>query len=754
MKRISYILHELFKFKGSTLTKIVSLVIGLSVGILTFSYCTFEMTYDNYHREPERIFRIGNKGEMPYIKVALLDEVRQDIPEIEYASCVAPVTGIYQTDKYIYYRDIIYADSSFFHIFSISMLSGDPVPDMNAPDNIYLSERFARTVFGDSDPIGQSIKSNERTLTVAGIFKTIPRNSDLRFEAIRPLKVVTDWEGTRDFYGYVKLIPGAEPESIVKKIQAISDKHQNQDQHIRHSLHPLRDLHLKYGVGYSYILIVGITGLVIVLISALNYILISISTLVNKTKEIGIHKVNGASTGDIFSMFFSETLFLVTISGLLAAALLFFLQTEFEYLMYINYSDLFSPQVLTVTGCFIIFMLFLTGYAPAKLFSSVPVLQIFRQTTTGHRSWKYGLLWFQFASTCLLLTTLIIFNGQYRFMMDKNLGYNTKGLYHASVICGGTHPTMSSTRAELGRLPYITGMTFANTLPLWANSTTIFDQDAQGLMESCSLETDKDFFRTFEIPLLESGNPSGIFNDPNSVIVNEQFHRKLATFRNKDKEFLQGGRPAIINGTCKDFQVLSMYASQQPLLIRSLEEPDTAKTLKLILRISPATPENIEETWLTLRKISGQNDLMLQNYKATYEGGYEGEKDICTTVQLFSVLAIIIIVLGLFGFTGDEVSRRTKEIAIRKINGASMNSITFLLLRNIGILALLSLPLSLAGAYFIGQIWLNEFAYSIPLTIWIFGTGAGATLIVIVLTVLLKSYRGLHTRPVEALKSE
>lgn len=155
-----------------------------------------------------------------------------------------------------------------------------------------------------------------------------------------------------------------------------------------------------------------------------------------------------------------------------------------------------------------------------------------------------------------------------------------------------------------------------------------------------------------------------------------------------------------------------------------------------------------------IRKISNQPGLNLYYYPHVFQSGYESDKDMCTSVLIFSCMSIIIAILGLFGFTGDEVSRRTKEIAIRKVNGASVTSITLLLLRNITLLALLAIPFALTGAYFIGSLWLDEFIYRLPLSIWIFLGGAALTFTVILLTVLLKSQRGIHARPAETLKNE
>lgn len=753
MKRLSYILRSLLRSKGASLTKITSLTIGLSAGILAFGYCVFETDYDSFHRYADRTYRIDY-----HVPLALMEEINREIPEIERITSLSP--RLYPTYQYqkrqIHGGEIRQADTSFFQLFSFRLLSGDPHALQDA-NKLFISEKLAQTIFGKENPVGKEIIYNDKPLTVAGVYENFPRNSFLMYtHALHSLAGVTDntWEGSWENYsGYIRLSPQAHPNEVARKIQAIVDRHQSQEQRHIYTLQPLKDLHLKYGWGYSYIFLVGFMGLTIVLISALNYILIAVSSLVQKTKEIGIHKINGASNLHIFTMFFWETVILTLIAGLLASGIIIAFRPFFEYIMYNEYTSLFNARVLTATGIFLLFMILLTGGLPARLFASVPVLQIFRQISQGRRSWKYALLWVQFFSACMLLTLLLVFNGQYKFLMNKDLGYDIKNLYYTYVNCGSPYPSMFSIKEEAKRFPFVTDATFVHTLPLWAPKTTVYDNDKRGLFESCYLFTDRDFFHTLQIPLT-GGDTNRIGQGKNDVWVNEKFQNKLEATQQAKNRLLLGNRDIIPQGTCRDFQVASLYALQLPLVVLPLEEPDSCRSCYLLIKSTQMTPQNAGALMNKLKEISGQPNLPLYYYLYAHQQSYGSEKDMCTTVETFTYLALIIAFLGLFGFTGDEISRRTKEIAIRKVSGASVLSITLLMLRNICILALCALPFGLAGAYFMGSFWLNEFAYRIPLSIWIFLGGAAATFTIILLTVLLKSQQGIHARPAEALKSE
>lgn len=757
MKKLSYILRDLLRFKGASFTKTVSLTIGLSVGILAFSYCTFETDYDSFHRDADRIYRLGPPNGDADIALALINEAVREIPEIELSTCISRgVIPNYKYKEHLFQGgDAIKADTAFFRLFSYRLLSGDP-NELQYADKFFISDKLARIIFGEENPLGKEVEYNHKILTVAGVFESFPRNSHLlNIYAIHPLTdtAQSQWTDSKAYRGYLRLASQADPAVVTQKIQAIADRHQSKEHHYSYILQPLKDLHLKYDWGYSIIFLISFMGIIIVLVSALNYILIALSSLVQKTKEIGIHKINGASTGNIFSMFLTETILLVFIAGLLAVGVLIAFKPFFEYIMYNEYTSLFNGRVLVAVALFVLFMIFLTGVIPARLFASVPVLQIFRQVSQGRRSWKYILLWVQFFSTCLLLTLLIIFNGQYRMIMNKDLGYNMENLYYTEVYCGNPYPSMASLKDEIKRFPFIDKVAFTSHLPLWPSSFTVYDQDGQGLFESCVISADEDFFSTLQIPSLEGDSISFTGGNEN-VWVNEKFRDKLNIAGKTETGLLLGNRPISLSGTCRNFQIFSLYASQLPLIVSNLQEADSSRSNYLLIKMKQSGPEQIKKLMDKLRKTSSQPNLGLYYYPYTYRAGYDDQKDMCTTVGIFSYMAIVIAVLGLFGFTGDEVAKRTKEIAIRKVNGASKSNITLLLLRNICLLALLAIPFALTGAYFAGSIWLDDFAYQLPLNIWIFLGGAGATFAIVFLTVLLKSQRGIHARPAEALKSE
>jgi len=234
----------------------------------------------------------------------------------------------------------------------------------------------------------------------------------------------------------------------------------------------------------------------------------------------------------------------------------------------------------------------------------------------------------------------------------------------------------------------------------------------------------------------------------------KKFRDRLAANPQATSPLSLGAHTVTPRGVFRDFQVASLYVAQQPLVIFPLEEPDTCHNYYLLFKSSQMTAENMTVWKEKMQEVCKQSNFHLWYYPYTHQNAYGAEKDMCTTVEIITYLALVIVLLGLFGFTGDEVARRTKEIAVRKVNGASVLSITLLLLRNICLLALCALPFGLAGAYYMGSYWLDEFAWRIPLSVWLLTGGAAITFGVIVGTVLLKSRQGIKTQPAEALKNE
>lgn len=762
MKKLTYILRNVFKFKGNTVTKLVSLTIGLTVGIVIFGYNTFQFSYDDFHKDVDQLYRIGVMGANNgcHTVAPLAGTMLAEFPEVEAATCILNDRETpYVVGKNQFWWNTVCADSAFFTLFDYELLSGDASRSLAIPGRLFVSDRFAGVVFGKKDPLGEQLLSNGQMWTIVGVFKTPPANTHLPFDAVKSLPSPVGnydmgWQGKTSFIGYVRLRKGTDVAALEAKFPKMTATYAPESK-IPCYLQPMRDVHVKYNHVKEEILFLGLLGFIVLFVSGLNYVLISVSSLPLRAKEVGIHKVNGATMKDVFTMFLVETVVLVLMSSILSIGIIVLLKDQFANLLFISFESLLIPEVFWSVGGVIVLLIGIAGVVPARLFSRVSVMEVFRQLTAGGRRWKRVLLGVQFASATFLVALLIIFHGQYDLMMNKDLGYDMEGLYCSEVRCKGGTLGEQKVKEELKRMACVREAAFSSALPMWAEGSVVFDRDGQErLMESCKLEIEEDYFDLMKIPVLVGGSVQEVFRGDNVVLVNEQFGESLRKENVIGTELRIDNRNVTVGGVCRDFHVWALYNSQLPLVVESLSTSDSVRNLYLSFRVNPVTSENIRAIRTTLRELTEQPTLSVLNYKVSFQGGYSFEESMRDTTFIISLLAIMITVLGLIGFVGDEMARRTKEIAIRKVNGASISSVLLLLFSNIGRLLGYSMPFAIAGAYFVGTFFLSGFGYRLPLAWWIFVSAMAIVSGLVLFIVVVRSRRGVMSNPVKALKSE
>lgn len=774
MKKFFYTLRSVLRFKGNTVIKLISLTLGLVVGLLLFAFNAFELSYDDFHPDGDRMYRIGIRWSsneqsqevgMSYAPVAPAMGV--EIPEVEAATRILDAGSQgYRLGENDFKERTIYADSAFFKVFAYRMLSGVPQEELTVPWRIFLSEKFAAKLFGTDNPVGKTMMSEGFEWTVAGVFENLPQNTHLRFGAVKSFVSLENrgqymgWGGGDAFNGYVRLTKGTLPEAVEAKAPQMFEKYMGGDyEKYAFTLHlqPIREVYTKYSDdATSQLLLLGLLGFVVLFVSALNYVLISVSALALKARMIGVHKVNGATRGDIFGMFLTETAVLILLSLLLTAGLLCLLVKPIEAMTYyVSLSSLFAPKNLWVVASVVGLLFLLAGVIPARVFSSVSVMQVFRQSANGKKGWKRALLGVQFVAACFLITLLVVFGRQYDLLMNKDLGYTTENMVFSGI--NNTPDVNEATRvkAEVKKLPFVQGVTFSDGLPFYyLSGNAIADPETkESLFSTRYLMTDEDFFDVMQIQMTEGNSMREAFV-ANGVIVNQRFIGKMKLEHPMGTEFVADEGPTVVGGVCRDFQIASLYSPQMPLMVRELKTTGYNGTLALNVRVNALTSENLATLRKCIAGVVPDQQIELLTYQQQLGESYNFVRITRDTVMIVGILALIITILGLIGFTGDEIARRTKEIALRKVNGATIRNVIVLLWQEAGWMSLVAIPVGLLLAYYAGQIWLEQFAYQASLNWWIFAVGAFVTVSFVLITVTLRSYRAATMNPVKALKSE
>lgn len=777
MKNLHYVLRNIFRFRGNTLIKLISLTLGLAVAVLLFTYNAFQLSFDDFQPEGDRIFRVGlwfrsmgdkESDQSPYTFQPVAASMKADMPEVEYATCLRNEgeAGYKYGDEVFHFRTI-YADTVFFRLFGYPVISGRPEEELGIKGNVFISAEFAGRVFATEDPVGKTLVSEGETYTVAGVFADLPENTHLHFDAVKSFenlkgKMFMGWGGGDAFNTYVRLVQGSAAEQVYVRIPAMVEKYRGisyEKAGFKVFLQPLAEIYTKYsGDGVmEKVWLLSLLAFIVLLVSALNYVLISVSSLVVRSRLIGVHKVNGASRKDIFRMFVTETGVLLGIALVLSGLVLVVFNRTIESQLYVSLETLFAWRNLWVIGIVALLLLFLAGVLPARIFSAVSVMQVFRQVSGGRKLWKRALLGVQFVLAVFLITLLIIFDGQYNLLINKDLGYRPQGLYFTQIQNKAGGNEAFKVKSELSRFPFVEGVSVTLDVPIGGLSGNAITPAGKkhSLFSTRWIMADEDFLEVMQVPVLEGSRIKEEFRMNHKAIVNEQFIKKLQL--QPGEIFVSDYGETVLLSICRNFSVNSLYKPQAPFMMEYLDPAGSVaedSPLYVLIRLQAKSPENLETIKNCLEKVVPDQQPMVYSYEDQLIDGYSEVNYMRNVVLIVGFLAFAITILGLIGFVGDEVARRTKEIAVRKVNGATVADVIGLLWKDAGWLALFTLPLGLAGAYVLGHRWLEQFAFRLPLSWWLFAGGTVITLGVILLTVALRSYGAAVTNPVKSLKSE
>lgn len=767
MRQLYYILRTLVNGRGTNVIKTISLTLGLFVGILLFAKIAFEFNYNTDYDESENLYMImadntinGVKKEAaPMVMGPVANTIREAFPEeIQYATTIHKIGNqlFFFGDKEFQY-EALFADSLFFQTMGITVLQGN-VKDLANPYMIFISEETAKKTFGDESPVGKTLNLNKRNdFVVKGVFKKITENNTIRPDVVGSLQTLINegiyfrWYGGDIYMGFVRLRPGADVERINPRISSIIDNHMEYNVEkngwgVLYSLSKAKNSHMKNSEVRRRVMIMTVLGLSLLLIAALNYVLISISSLTSRAKGIGVHKCNGASTSDIFKMFIYETGVIISISLLLVVILIFTIRPFIEEVLETSIAGLFVWKVMWVPLVVVLILFLIAGVLPGRLFSRIPVTQVFRHYSESKQGWKRPLLFIQFAGVSFILGLLCIIMLQYQQVTTFNLGYQTEGLattYHY-------FENREVGRATIANLPMVEDIAFS-MMDIGVEISGDFVGDPGGkMLFSASLNyCDYNYMPLLGIKIKEGKS----MNSPGQTVINEEYVRLM---RWTDSPIGKGpnaamNRDAVIVGVMENFVSNSLFVDTEPLMYVAKPDVQGCITVKLKEPYKESLKglnESIKETFPTTRiEFTYMPDRLIQKYEST--------RRFRDMVLLAFIFILLITLMGLIGYVNDEVTRRSKEIAIRKVNGAEVKDILTLLSKGISWIALPSVAIGILFSYFVGKEWLMQFErFNIELSVFLFLLIVIAILTLIFGTVIFKSWNIANDDPVKSIKNE
>ncbi|WP_285948754.1 ABC transporter permease [Bacteroides congonensis] len=772
MRQIYYTIRTLLRERGSNVIRVISLSLGLTIGILLFSQIAFELNFEQCYPDAERLALVrcqitnlntgetaGDEGGTNYdytVFDAVASTLAQEMSEeIEISSCVFPFGGanIYKEDKLLSDINYIYADTCFFQTFGIPVLKGNP-KDMIMPGSVFVSERFAHETFGDENPVGKVLSiQKQQELTIRGIYKDVPENTMLTHDFVISIHQNggyysgAGWNGNDVFYAFLRLRDASDIDKVNANIQRVIGKYTSLEfdgWKMNFSIIPLVKRHLDSPDVQKRLVIYGFLGFAIFFVAIMNYMLISIATLSRRAKGVGVHKCNGASSANIFHMFLAETGILVIISVLISFLLIINTRGLIEDLLSVRLSSLFTWQTLWVPLLTILVLFILAGGIPGRLFSRIPVTQVFRRYTDGKKGWKRSLLFVQFTGVSFVLGLLLVTLLQYSHLMNRDMGIVVPGLAQAQTWL--PKESVEHIKDEFRRPPMVEGVTVAVNGVLgeyWTRG--LIGNDGKRIATLNFNSCHYNYPEVMGIKIIEGTT----IKKQDDLLVNEELVRLMRWTDGAVGKKLNDVRGTIV-GVFRDIRNTSFYASQSPIVLIGDENANHA----FDVRLKEPYDENLkrlnEFVESTFPNVALRFVLVDSMVKDMYKNVYRFRNSVWIT----SGFILLIVIMGLIGYVNDETQRRSKEIAIRKVNGAEASHVLRLLTRDILYVSVISILIGTVVSYFAGQAWLDQFAEQIDLNPLLFVGTALFVQLLIVICVVLKAWHIANENPVNSIKAE
>lgn len=793
------------KSKGYSAINIIGLAVGLSACLLIGLYVKHELSYDRFHEKANRVYRVnmelkfGDNHLDLAVANALFGETAEiEIPQVEQTTRLQWYGSflVKKGNENIRERNVAWADSTLFEVFTMPMLSGNPSTALKEPNSIVITESVARKYFDRADVLGETLTiNNSESRKITGIIKDLPSNMHFQFTSFVPLverddAVDPSWAGSQNWNTYLLLKPGSNEAEVTALLNKMVDNHlgpelksiigktlsefNSEGNFFKVSLTALPDIYLHsnrigelFGAGnIQYVYIFSAIAACILIIAIINFMNLATARSANRAREVGMRKVMGSMKGALVGQFITESVLTCMVAMLLAVGMAIAIIPLFNELIGkpIEASVLFTPQVGIAVLVLTLVVGVISGSYPAFYLSAFqPVSVLKGSKSSGKRSvFRNVLVVFQFAASVLLIAgTLIVFR-QLQFIQQKDVGYNRAQLltlYNIDKLGNRTE----SLKTELLQLGGVDKVTVTGYLPVnfYRSNESFFTSPSLEVKDMISAQkwtVDDDYLETMGMQLLEGRNFSkNIATDTASLIVNESAARFLG-----NQEILEKKLYRLVNeqtkelkefrviGIVKDFNFSSLREPVKPLVFTSGLN-DGGMTVRLQAGDLVQTVNAIESKW---KSVASDLPFEYSFLDADFDQLYKGEQQSGNLITYFATLSIIISCLGLFGLATFMAEQRTKEIGIRKVMGASVPGITTLLSKDFLKLVMIAVVIAIPAAWYFTSQWLQTFAYHTELEWWIFALASVMALIIALLTVSVQAVKAAVQNPVNSLRTE
>jgi len=776
------------------MVKILCLGVGLSVGFVLIAKVYFELSYESFIPDKDRTYLVNEKvvqnGELkeyPQTSGAVAHGIERYAPQVEAATRFMTVGNetTFQTDdnRKFDVRSVTLADSSFFDLLPLRIDVGKPHDVLSRPGYCFITDKLAKSIGGNV--VGMTLtfpQQGGKTLIVGGVYQEIPENSSYHYvDVIASLSTLPslthydgreNWVGNDSYTAIIRLKSGATTADLMPSVaKMIKDNLPTKalkqaGVSMEYSFTQIAKIHTDDPNVKKMVWILALLVIVLLICAVMNYLLIVIGSLVGRAKEMAVHKCYGAGNGNIVSIIFSESFVHLILSIALAAILIFLCKGTITKLLGASVPILLFGKGIWILVAVCLVILFITGLVPGWLYAHIPVSSAFRSYRENRRHWKLILLAVQFAAAGFLLTLLSIIAMQYKFMINDNPGYEYNDLAVVD-LSGLKTPQRLSLINEVRNLSSVKAACGSDFLPLGglSGNNVYLPGDTKELFNiSDFYGVGHDYFAVMGIRILQGRNFMPIADSTiNEVMVDSSFVQKMKVVAQWDGNVV--GRQIIVTEHSKSptmaFTICGVFNDIRRGPLNNLDSrPSVAFPGKdedmnyLLIRFHHLTAENRIAVSKVIQSISPDQDVTFSSFKSLMISLYDDSRNFRDAVMVGGLVTLIIALIGLIGYTNDEVSRRHKEIAIRKVNGADVKDILNIFMRDILKIAIPALFVGGFASFLVARKWLEQFSEKITLNPLLFIACGVVILIVILVVVNINCRRISESNPVEYLKGE
>lgn len=762
---------------------ILGLTIGLASVIMLVIWISVETSYDKFHKDGDRIYRVGMIMNTPN-KIMDIAEVNAPAgPEFKKAfPAVENMVRFEIGEKSVIYNDktvklkVMYSDSTLLAMFSFDLLQGNRQTCLNSPSGIVITENTASRIFGKDDPMGRGLIISGETFTVAGVVKDPPVNTNMQFECIAPLSVISrsmyiGWDGGLSCYTYLKLIKGADLTALQKQITeymegAINKKYRQFGYSLNPYLMKIGDIHLhseaQYELGekgsLKQIFLFSGIGLLILLIACFNFVNISTALSFKRAKEVSVKKIFGSDRKSIVLFFLFESAFAILLAlllGFLAVKILLPVASD------LIGKDLSFPAIkplvwLLVFLSVFVFCTIVASFYSAFYLSSVNPLTLLSGSNSGKRK-QYSrniLVTTQYAISVALIISCLVIYSQMQFVKKSNKGFDEKNI----LLINLNPKTSAKYQFILNRFSAVPGVTSVSVSAGGEPGVGFFmngylPDGFDKPMLARAVYVDENYLKTMVISLIEGRDFRNIRADSNKVIINKTFAKILGWDQAAGKTISRNKTRYEVIGLVNDFNTSSLYNKTEPIFISTVNEVGDFE--KIVLKFKPsALKDLLKECEDILKEINPDYPFEYDFLEDMMASSYQKDEKMNTLFLVLAVIAIFISSLGLFGLATFSTQSRIKKISIRKINGATVGDVYRKF--NVELLKwiLISFIVAVPSGYYAMTRWLSNFAYKTNISVWLFISSCLFALTIGLLTVSWAAVRAAKNNPAAALRKE